>query len=181
METVGIILVARRQKQIVYHFFLAFGISLDIAVFLFGFYNLPLVLPILSRQTKKSAQALFFCLVETVGIEPMTSCMSSMRSNQLSYASVCNASYYSILFSKKQVFLKLFFGIVFWKSAAPCFKSKKIIALALANALRFCKRSSPFWHRQGRLPQQRRSPFADCSKVCRLQTKVCFHHARAKF
>ena len=26
-------------------------------------------------------------LVETVGIEPMTSCMSSMRSNQLSYAS----------------------------------------------------------------------------------------------
>ena len=28
-----------------------------------------------------------FLLVETVGIEPMTSCMSSMRSNQLSYAS----------------------------------------------------------------------------------------------
>ncbi len=27
-------------------------------------------------------------MVETVGIEPMTSCMSSMRSNQLSYASV---------------------------------------------------------------------------------------------
>ena len=26
-------------------------------------------------------------MVETVGIEPMTSCMSSMRSNQLSYAS----------------------------------------------------------------------------------------------
>ncbi len=32
----------------------------------------------------------FFDLVETVGIEPMTSCMSSMRSNQLSYASVTN-------------------------------------------------------------------------------------------
>ena len=29
----------------------------------------------------------FLFLVETVGIEPMTSCMSSMRSNQLSYAS----------------------------------------------------------------------------------------------
>ena len=28
-----------------------------------------------------------FTMVETVGIEPMTSCMSSMRSNQLSYAS----------------------------------------------------------------------------------------------
>ena len=28
-----------------------------------------------------------FVMVETVGIEPMTSCMSSMRSNQLSYAS----------------------------------------------------------------------------------------------
>ena len=32
------------------------------------------------------AQSVLF-LVETVGIEPMTSCMSSMRSNQLSYAS----------------------------------------------------------------------------------------------
>ena len=30
-------------------------------------------------------------MVETVGIEPMTSCMSSMRSNQLSYASVTRA------------------------------------------------------------------------------------------
>ena len=33
-----------------------------------------------------SKQSVLF-MVETVGIEPMTSCMSSMRSNQLSYAS----------------------------------------------------------------------------------------------
>ena len=29
----------------------------------------------------------FLALVETIGVEPMTSCMSSKRSNQLSYAS----------------------------------------------------------------------------------------------
>ncbi len=30
-----------------------------------------------------------FCVVETTGIEPVTPCMSSKYSNQLSYASVC--------------------------------------------------------------------------------------------
>ena len=73
-------------------FFLAFGNLLDIAVSLFGIYNLLLVLPILSYQNeKRSAEALPFCLVGTVGIEPMTSCMSSMRSNQLSYAPMATA------------------------------------------------------------------------------------------
>ena len=41
----------------------------------------------LHQKQKRTANAVRFVLVETVGIEPMTSCMSSMRSNQLSYAS----------------------------------------------------------------------------------------------
>ncbi len=39
-------------------------------------------------KRKRTCDASPFSMVETVGIEPMTSCMSSMRSNQLSYASV---------------------------------------------------------------------------------------------
>ena len=47
-------------------------------------------------------------MVETVGIEPMTSCMSSMRSNQLSYAS---ATHDIIAYAEAFVkgFLKSFF------------------------------------------------------------------------
>ena len=41
-------------------------------------------------------------MVETIGIEPMTPCMSSMYSNQLSYASVTNEWYYNISFLKLQ-------------------------------------------------------------------------------
>ena len=33
-------------------------------------------------------------MVETIGIEPMTSCMSSMHSNQLSYASARTIFYH---------------------------------------------------------------------------------------
>ncbi len=40
-----------------------------------------------------------FFLVGTVGLEPMTSCMSSMRSNQLSYAPFLQL-YYSIIKTK---------------------------------------------------------------------------------
>ena len=38
-------------------------------------------------KTKKALCECFFVLVETTGIEPVTPCMSSKYSNQLSYAS----------------------------------------------------------------------------------------------
>lgn len=49
-----------------------------------------------SEAAKNTVKALYnkvltvFSLVETIGIEPMTPCMSSMYSNQLSYASITN-------------------------------------------------------------------------------------------
>ena len=54
----------------------------------------------------------FLFLVETTGIEPVTSCMSSKHSNQLSYASATGVLYHNffqiaIPFSKKvEFFLK---------------------------------------------------------------------------
>ena len=39
------------------------------------------------KKKNTADESTVFGMVETVGIEPMTSCMSSMRSNQLSYAS----------------------------------------------------------------------------------------------
>ena len=59
-------------------------------------------------------------MVETVGIEPMTSCMSSMRSNQLSYASATDGIIpYAEGFVKG--FLKSFFEkfFLFKKQAHP--------------------------------------------------------------
>ena len=47
-------------------------------------------------------------MVETDGFEPTTSCMSSMRSNQLSYASVTNGWYYTTLSLKLQALLRIF-------------------------------------------------------------------------
>ena len=41
----------------------------------------------LSHKRKRIAVAILFLLVETTGIEPVTPCMSSKYSNQLSYAS----------------------------------------------------------------------------------------------
>ena len=41
-----------------------------------------------SPKQKRTSLTSVFVLVETTGIEPVTSCMSSMHSNQLSYASV---------------------------------------------------------------------------------------------
>ena len=38
------------------------------------------------KKKNRTVRIRSFLLVGTVGIEPMTSCMSSMRSNQLSYA-----------------------------------------------------------------------------------------------
>ncbi len=49
-------------------------------------------------------QSLYY-LVETVGIEPMTSCMSSMRSNQLSYASATD-DIISYIFEKVNSFFE---------------------------------------------------------------------------
>lgn len=44
-------------------------------------------------------------MVETIGIEPMTPCMSSMYSNQLSYASARSVLYH-IAFDIATLFLK---------------------------------------------------------------------------
>ena len=51
----------------------------------------------------------FCCLVETAGFEPATSCMSSMHSNQLSYASM-NVIYYTTLSMKLQALFESFLG-----------------------------------------------------------------------
>ena len=51
-------------------------------------------------------------LVEMVGLEPMTSCMSSKRSNQLSYTSVCGTLIVYHTFSKKARGFLIFF--LFW-------------------------------------------------------------------
>ena len=46
---------------------------------------------------KKAPLWVPFCLVETTGLEPVTPCMSSKYSNQLSYASVIHIQYYTRL------------------------------------------------------------------------------------
>ena len=46
-----------------------------------------LIQTISTKNKTEPINRLCLFMVETVGIEPMTSCMSSMRSNQLSYAS----------------------------------------------------------------------------------------------
>ena len=46
--------------------------------------------------------SVFVLLVETTGIEPVTSCMSSKHSNQLSYASETQRQYYITSFFKMQ-------------------------------------------------------------------------------
>ena len=52
-------------------------------------------------------------MVGMVGLEPMTSCMSSMRSNQLSYTSVSLPEYITIfctrLSNKKRTVRQIFF------------------------------------------------------------------------
>ena len=67
-----------------------------------------------AEKKSKSYDLLFF-LVETVGIEPMTSCMSSMRSNQLSYASATDdiiAHLFPFVNRFSKSFLKKFRGIL---------------------------------------------------------------------
>ena len=49
------------------------------------------------KKALKSHDFRAFLLVETIGIEPMTSCMSSKRSNHLGYASG-DGVYYIIRF-----------------------------------------------------------------------------------
>ncbi len=49
-----------------------------------------------AKKLKSRKAKLFGTLVETIGIEPMTSCMSSMHSNQLSYASTTKVLYHKL-------------------------------------------------------------------------------------
>ena len=71
--------------------------------------------------TKKQETVSVSCfLVETVGIEPMPSTMSTERSNQLSYASICRLGYYTISAEKKQYLFHYF--LTFFR-----FSSKKVL------------------------------------------------------
>ena len=71
-------------------------------------------------------------LVETIGVEPMTSCMSSMRSNQLSYASVTNGWYYTTLSLKLQALLRIFLKKLF---CLPNFKLRLSLRLPLYSGV----------------------------------------------
>ena len=53
--------LSRSDKSRLLINFLAFGIYFDIAVSLLGIYNLPLVLPILSRHSKRAPEWAPFC------------------------------------------------------------------------------------------------------------------------
>ena len=60
------------------------------------------VVRFLGNSIKKStANAVLFFMVETTGIEPVTPCMSSKYSNQLSYAST-RLEYYTTNKNKNQ-------------------------------------------------------------------------------
>ena len=61
------------------------------------------------RKQKTVCKNLQTVLVEMVGLEPMTSCMSSKRSNQLSYTSVCGTLIVYHTFSKKARGFLIFF------------------------------------------------------------------------
>lgn len=66
-----------------------------------------------NRRIQKTQDESGIIVVETAELESATSCMSSMRSNQLSYASVTTLALYHILFtiaSPFSKFFKLFFG-----------------------------------------------------------------------
>ena len=51
------------------------------------------------RKVLKSHDLKTFLLVETSGLEPLTPCMSSKYSNQLSYASKYLQRYYTLLYT----------------------------------------------------------------------------------
>ena len=76
------------------------------------------------HRKKEQAQDLSFFLVEIVGLEPMTFCMSSKRSNQLSYTSVLNSPY-QIQGSRKV-------SKNFWGKGATCVKGKQFLFLKIA-------------------------------------------------
>ena len=59
------------------------------------------------KQKSLNNQAFSSYLVETTGIEPVTSCMSSKHSNQLSYASIANCLY---IIASLRLFVNTFFN-----------------------------------------------------------------------
>ena len=68
--------------------------------------------PMLFYQSKRHPNRVPFALVETTGLEPVTPCMSSKYSNQLSYASVNYIQYYTRCVGLCQVFLPSFWQII---------------------------------------------------------------------
>ncbi len=75
------------------------------------------------QENTKNPDESGIIVVETAELESATSCMSSMRSNQLSYASVTTLALYHILFTIASPFSK-FFKLFFEEIKTTIFRIK---------------------------------------------------------